>query len=201
VTAPPDKEGKTMPFDYLPLMLVNMAAGLVILVCFFLAGLCKPGEKAWAPALGMVGLVAVVAGFHMIFTYPLPKLEEVNLQWADAAYGESTVLLGIVFLGAAAAAARGLSLVPVTIFGAIAGGIAILLGVRIIGLHLSKAPEMTGTGFILTGLAGPAALWVALTPQRLLPKIVAAVLLLPAAALWLLTAGIGYWGHLKALST
>jgi putative membrane protein len=189
-----------MPFDYITLMLVNMSAGLLILACYFLWGLGKPNEKSWAAGLAVVGLVAVVAGFHMTLTWPLPKLEKFNAQWANAAYGETTVLLGVLFLGAALAAARGWSLVPVTIYGAIAGGIAIVLGVRIIDLGLSNAPVMTGMGFILTGLAGVTSLGVALRPLRTAPKVVAALLLLPAAGLWLLTAGLAYWGHLEALS-
>jgi putative membrane protein len=190
-----------MPLDYVPLMLVNMAAGLLILAGFFLWGLGKPGEKSWTAGLAIVGLVAVVAGFHMIFTYPLPKTEKFNAQWADAAYGETTVMLGVVFLGAALSAARGWSLVPVTIYGAIAGAMGVILGVRILDLGLSAAPTLTAIGFILTGLAGPASLWVALAPQQRLPKVVASVLLLPAAALWILTAAMAYWGHLKMLSS
>jgi putative membrane protein len=189
-----------MPFDYITLMLANMAAGLVILACFFLWGLGKPNEKSWAAGLAIVGLVAVVAGFHMTLTWPIPKLEKANLQWADAAFGETTVMLGVLFLGAALATARGWSLVPVTIYGAIAGGLAIVLGVRILDLGLSAKPPLTGAGFILTGLAGVASLWVALMPQRRLPKVVAAVLLIPAAGIWLLTVALGYWMHLEALS-
>ena len=189
-----------MPLDYITLMLTNMAAGLLILAGYFLWGLGKPNEKSWAPGLAIVGLVAVVAGFYMTFAWPIPKLEKMNLQWANPAYGETTVMLGVLFLGAALAAARGWSLVPVTIYGAIAGLIAILLGVRIIDLGLSAKPLLTAVGFILTGLAGLVSLWVALKPQGRLPRVVAAVLLVPAAGLWLLTAALAYWGHLEALS-
>jgi putative membrane protein len=189
-----------MPFDYITLMLVNMGAGLLILACYFRWGLGKPNEKSWAAGLAIVGLVAVVAGFYMTLTWPIPRLEKINLQWANAAYGETTVMLGVLFLGAALTAARGWSLVPVTIYGAIAGLIAVILGVRIIDLGLSAMPSLTGVGFILTGLAGVTSLWVALRPQRLAPKIAAALLLVPAAGIWLVTAILGYWGHLEALS-
>jgi putative membrane protein len=189
-----------MFIDYITLMLVNMAAGLVILAWFFLKGLGGPNEKAWASGLAMVGLVALVAGFAMTFTWPIPKLEQVNLAWANVAFGETTVLLGILFLGAALAVSRSWSLVPVTVYACLAGVIGIVIGVRIAVLGLSQMPPMTAVGFILTGLGGPLSLAVALAPGRRTVRIITAVILCIAAALWLLTAILGYWGHLAMLS-
>ena len=189
-----------MFIDYITLMLVNMAAGLVILAWFFLKGLGGPNERAWASGLAMVGLVALIAGFAMTFTWPIPKLEKVNLAWANAAYGETTVMLGILFLGAALAVARSWSLLPVTVYGCLAGIIGIVLGVRIGVLGLSQEPIMTAAGFVLTGLGGPLSLLVALAPERRRVRIITAIVLCIAAAIWLLTAILGYWAHLAMLS-
>ena len=190
-----------MPFiDYLTLLLANMGAGLAVLAFFFLRGYGTPNERPWSAALAMVGLVALAGGLYMALTWPIQGMMGHDQRWANAAYGESSVLLGIVFLGAALAVGRGWSLVPVTIYAAIAGGIAILNGVYIYVLGLSAAPSMTAAGFILTGLAGPLSLWTTLAPGRKIPKVLVAVLLLAVAAFWLFTAGTSYWGHLGALS-
>ena len=47
-----------------------------------------------APVFGICGLVATIAGFAMTFTSPIPKP-------FSMAYGEMSVLLGVLFLGAA----------------------------------------------------------------------------------------------------
>ncbi len=190
-----------MPFiDYLTLLLANMGAGLVVLAFFFLRGYGTANERPWASGLAMAGLVAFAGGLYMVLTWPITEMKGNDLRWADCAYGESTVLLGIAFLGAALTVSRGWSLVPVTIYATVAGGVAILLGVRIYDLGLSASPPMTAAGFILTGLAGPLSLWVTLARGRMLPKVLAAVVLLAAAGLWLFTAAMSYWGHLGALS-
>lgn len=187
--------------DYVTLLLVNMAAGLVILALFFWKGLGSPGEKSWAASLAAVGLVAFTVGLHMTLTWPIPKLEAANLRWANAAYGEMSVLLGVAFLVAALAVSKGWTLVPVTLYGCIAGAMAVLIGVRIMDLGLSAAPLMTGVGFILTGAAGALALGVALAPRVRLLRAVAAIDLLVSAGIWVLTAVMGYWMHLKMFSS
>jgi len=42
--------------DYLTLMLVNMAAGLIVLAFFLWRGLGSPGEKSWAAGFAVAGL-------------------------------------------------------------------------------------------------------------------------------------------------
>jgi putative membrane protein len=185
-----------MPFiDYLTLLLANMSAGLIVLALFFLRGYGTEKEKPWSAALGVVGLVAVIGGLHMALGWPIT-----GAKWANVAYGESTVLLGAAFLGAALAVGRGWSLVPVTIYAAVAGGFAIMMGVYIAVMGLSNAPAMTAAGFILTGLAGPFSLCAVLVKSCRWPRIITAVLLLAAAALWLFTTGGSYWMHLQILS-
>ena len=41
-----------MFIDYLPMMLVNMAAGLFVLAWFWCRGMDNPDQRAWAPAFG-----------------------------------------------------------------------------------------------------------------------------------------------------
>jgi len=139
-------------------------------------------------------------GFHMVFAWPIQKAGDHNLTWANAAFGETTAMLGILFLGAALAVSRGWSLAPVTIYAALAGAFAVLLGVRIMVLGLSNAPILTGVGFILTGLGGPLSLAAVLAPTMRAIRAFLAVALLAAAAIWILTAVLAYWGHLEMLS-
>jgi putative membrane protein len=185
---------------FITLLLVNMAAGLVILAIFFLKGLGSPGEKSWAPGLAMVGAVACAAGFYMAVTWPITKAGDVNLAWANPTYGEMSVLLGVLFLGAALAVAKEWSLLPVAIYGLLAGVVAMVLGVRIVMLGLSSSPPLTGAGFILTGLGGPLALAIVLAPGRTLLRRLATACLLAAAGLWLLVAVLAYWMHLAMWS-
>jgi putative membrane protein len=177
-----------MFIDYLTLMLVNMAAGLLILAFFLWRGLGSPGEKSWAAGFAVAGLVALLTGLHMTFAWPITRAGDHNLTWTNPTYGEPSVLLGAAFLGAALVVARGWSLVPVAIYGLVAG------------LGLSAAPLLTGIGFIATGLGGPLVLAVVLATGQRWTRALAAVVLVAVAGLWLFTAAMGYWGHLAMLS-
>jgi putative membrane protein len=141
--------------DYVTLMLINMTAGYFLLSCFVWWGLDSQDKIHWTPAFAIVGLVATVCGFVMTFTWPLPKPYSM-------AFGEMSVLLGVLFLGAALALARGWNLQPLTIYAIVAGVAAIVLGVGIFKLGLTATPVLTGIGFVLSGLAGvlsPIVVW------------------------------------------
>ena len=189
-----------MFIDYLTLMLVNMAAGLLILAFFLWRGLGSPGEKSWAAGFAVAGLVALLTGLHMTFAWPITRAGDHNLTWTNPTYGEPSVLLGAAFLGAALVVARGWSLVPVAIYGLVAGLVGVFLGIRILTLGLSAAPLLTGIGFIATGLGGPLVLAVVLATGQRWTRALAAVVLVAVAGLWLFTAAMGYWGHLAMLS-
>jgi putative membrane protein len=145
----------------------------------------------------MVGLVGLAAGGYMALTWPIRNMGEHNLSWANPAFGETSALLGIAFLGAAVAVAKEWTLMPVAIYGLVAGIVAMVLGLRIFGVGLTQSPLMTAAGFLLTGLGGPLVLAVVLAPTRRLLRGLAAACLMPAAGIWLLTAILGYWGHME----
>ncbi len=180
--------------DYVTLLLTNMIGGLIVLAAFLVWGLEHPERKGWAPAFGIAGLVATVAGLVMTFTEPIPKPY-------CMAYGEMSVLLGVLFLGAAWAVAGGYNLWPLGLYAFIPGAAAVLLGIRIIDLSLTAAPILAGIGFILTGVGGLGAgvtLWK--RNARAL-RFVGAAVLLTAAAIWTLTALMAYWMHMKPPET
>jgi putative membrane protein len=176
--------------DYVTLLLVNMVAGLVVLAFFLWWGLGHEYAKDWAPAFGIAGLVATVAGFAMTFTWPIPKP-------FSMAYGEMSVLLGVLLLGAAWALASGWSLLPLSIYAFFAGLAAIVIGVRFIHLSLTPMPFVPATGFILTGLAGVCAGVVLRNQESQILRFFGVVTLLAAAFIWAFTAYVAYWNHMK----
>ena len=175
--------------DYVTLMLINMVAGFFILGSFILHGLEAQDRNNWAPAFGVCGLVATVCGFVMTFSWPLPHPY-------STAYGEMSVLLGVLFLGTAVALVKGWGLVPIALYGFFAGSAAILLGVRIIDLGLTNSPVFSGVGFILSGAAGvfsPIVVWQ--EDQKGL-RVVGAIVLFVAAGIWAWTCCMAYWLHM-----
>jgi len=176
--------------DYITLLLINMTAGFVLLSAFLVLGLNQPDKRSWAPAFLMVGLVAVLFGGHMTTSWPV-------IGPYNSAYGEMSVLFGVIFVGAAIAMALGWELTWVAVYALVAGSAAVLVGVRFATLGLTLTPMITAVGFILSGLGGvfaaPTLLWFGKSaPFRYL----AALVLLAAAGIWGLTAALGYWDHM-----
>ncbi len=179
-----------MMIDYVTLLLINMAAALAVLAGFLWWGLTSPNRANWAPTLGICGLVGTVGGFAMSLTGPIPApFREI--------YGEPSVLLGVLFLGAAWALARGWNLLPLAIYAFFSGLAAIVIGVRIIDLALVPNATMPGIGFILTGLAGALAGVVLYRPQARSLRLVGSLALLAVAALWAITGYYAVWLHMS----
>ena len=178
-----------MFIDFLPLMLINMSAGLILLACYGFSDFGRSDRPYWAPAFAITGLIATICGFFLIFKFPLPGPYNI-------AFGETSIFLGMLFLGGAWTVSRGWSLTPLAIYSIFAGTIAILMGIAFIYMGLSKSPLLTGAGFILTGAAGVfwgPLLWIpALRPFRWL----VGTAIIIAAAIWALIACLAYWDHL-----
>lgn len=181
--------------DYLTLLLTNMAAGLVLLAAYVFAGLDGPDQKKWAPGLALAGAIALGFGAHMTMTWPLPGPY-------SSAFGEMSVLFGAIFAAAALAIALEVSLMTIAAYALFAGLGAIVLGIRIIDLGLTRAPVISGVGFILSGLGGvlaaPTLAWF--RSNRALRAAAAAVLVI-AALLWAATGYRSYWSHMESFRT
>ncbi len=184
-----------MFIDYVPLMLVNMMAGLVLVAWYVYSGLegSPEEQKGWAAGFGVVGLVAMATGLYMIFTWPLPSVYNVT-------HGELTVLFGAVYLGAAVALWRGWNLGPVTVYAFFAGLAAVVVGVRVINLGLTLSPLLSGAGFILTGLAGVFSGPTLVLRKKRIWRVAVAVVLLATAGLWGVVGYGAYWDHLKGFA-
>lgn len=176
--------------DYVTLMLVNMIAGLVVLASFLWWGFGREDLRPWAAGFALPGVVATVSGFAMTFTWPIPAPYSM-------AFGEMSVFFGVLFLGAAWALACRWSLVPLGIYAFFPGAAAILLGVRLIDLSLTRMPWLSGIGFIVTGLGGLFACVTLLLGRYKVLRIVGGLVMLAAAALWVPTGYIAYWDHMK----
>lgn len=178
-----------MFIDYVTLMLINMAAGLCALSLFVATSVHKEDNRAWSPVFAIVGLVATITGFVMSFTWPLPYPYNI-------AFGELSVLFGMLYLAAAFSFAKGWNLFPLSIYAVFAGAVAILVGFRFIDLSLSKTPLFSGIGFILTGSVGILMPILLLFKKSRVVRLFGAVLPLGAALIWAWIGYVAYWMHL-----
>lgn len=179
-----------MFIDYVSLMLVNMVGGLILLAVFILKDFNNNNNQFWAPAFAVSGLIAVICGFTMIFSWPLPSPYNI-------AYGEPSVLLGFLFLGTSWSLAKGWKLFPLGIYAFFAGLVGIVIGIRIINLGLTLTPLIAGLGFILTGVGGIFAEIVLVNPRRKWLRVTGALVLIAAALIWAGMVYYEYWVHLK----
>lgn len=176
--------------DYLTLMLVNMAAGLFLLGCFVWRDLDRPEDAGqWTPAFAISGLVAAIGGLAITFTWPLPKPYSM-------AYGEMSVLFGVLLLGLALALSKRWGLLPLAIYAVFAGAAAALLGVRIINLGLTNEPTLSGAGFILSGICGIFSPLVVWQNDKKGLRIIGSLVLFAASAIWAWTGCMAYWAHM-----
>lgn len=181
-----------MFIDYLTIMLVNMAAGLVILAIFVLKYL-NGDRKKLAPGFLVSGFVATVTGLHEILTWPI--VSSYNIP-----FGEMSVFYGVMMLAGGIALFRGWDLLSLGIYATFAGAASILLGIRLFSLNMTSEPLVAMGGFVLTGLMGVLSLPVYYLRQSKVVRILAMIALLGAAAIWAVTAALGYWAHLESFA-
>lgn len=206
-----------MYVDFLTVMLINLAAGFFLLIHFAWRGLTRQAVVAeisddevvvtrgtvsradftdWVPGFAIVGFVAVLTGAVMMFTWPLPGSYNI-------AFGEGSFLFGAVFLAIAFAFGRRRLLHSLALFILLAGIVAIILGARIIDLGLTRRPELSGAGFILSGLVALMAS-VAIPFERVRVSLAFRLVFSAAAAaagvIWAITGYDAYWGHLSSFA-
>lgn len=181
-----------MYIDYLTLLLINMSAGFALLAGFVWWLPTHSSSKHWVPAFSVVGAIALAFGAWTTVTWPLPGSFNI-------AFGEMSVFFGAILLGIALAISREWSPLPMLGYAFFAGLAAVLIGVRILHLGLTKSPAMAGIGFILSGMAGLLALptmhWFA---GNRVYRSVAVLVLAVIAIIWALTGYLAYWDHLQS---
>lgn len=183
-----------MFIDYLTLIMINMVAGTVVLAYYLWKGLDEKDQRPYAAAFGIVGALAVILGLQLSFTWPLPGSYNIG-------YGEATTLFGVVFLATAIALSQGWDLLPVSIYAFFAGADAVLVGVRILSLGLTKEPLISAVGFVLAGLGGVfSPIFFKFFKDNKIVRYIAIAVLLVTAALWAVTYYGSLWGHLESFS-
>lgn len=180
-----------MFIDYLTLIMINLVAGTVILAYYLYKGLDAEDQQPFAAGFGMVGLLGLVLGLVLTFTWPLPGSYNI-------AFGEATTLFGTVFFATAVAIYKRWNLTPVAVYSFFAGVYAVIVGVRIISLGLTQQPLISGLGFIMAGLGGVLAVpALGLMKKYKVLRLLAALFLVVTALLWAVTFYGSLWAHME----
>ena len=136
-----------MFIDFLTLVMINLVAGTALLAFYMWKGLDEKDQRPYAAAFFAAGLLGIITGLQLSFTWPLPGSYNI-------AFGDTSTLFGVVFLATALALWQGWSLLPVSIYAFFAGAEAILVGYVIMSQGLTKEPTFSAIGFFLAGLGG-----------------------------------------------
>ncbi len=183
-----------MFIDFLTLVMINLVAGTVLLAYYLWKGIDEKDQRPYAAAFFVTGLVSLVTGLRLSFTWPLPGSFNVG-------YGDATTLFGVVFLATGIALSQGWSLVPVTIYAFFAGVDAVIVGFRILSLNLGQEPLVAAAGFVLAGLGGLASFpffqWFR---DNKVVRWIAILVLLATAAIWAVTFYSALWGHMASFA-
>ena len=183
-----------MFIDFLTLVMINLVAGTVLLAWYLWKGIDEKDQRAYAPAFLVIGLLGVITGLEISFTWPLPGAYNVG-------FGDTSTLFGVVFLATGLALWQGWSLLPTSIYAFFAAIDAIIVGLRIWSLQLTQEPIISSAGFILAGLSGlgvfPFLMWFR---KNSTVRWIGIVLLLATAAIWAVTFYGALWGHLASFA-
>jgi len=139
-----------MFIDFLTLVMINLVAGSVLLAYYLWKGLDALAQRPYAAAFFVTGLIGVITGLQLSFTWPLPGSFNVG-------YGDAATLFGTVFLGTGLSLWQNWDLLPMAIYSFFAGIDAIIVGLRLYSLKLGQEPLLAAVGFILAGLGGAGA--------------------------------------------
>lgn len=183
-----------MFIDFLTLVMINLVAGTALLAFYLWRGIDEADQRGYAAAFFGVGLVSLVTGLQISFTWPLPGSYNVG-------YGDATTLFGVVFLATAIALYFGSSLLPVGLYAFFAAIDALIVGIRIYTLNLTKEPLISAVGFVLAGLSGlgvfPFLMWFR---ENKTVRWIGILLLAGTTVLWAITFYGSLWGHMESFA-
>jgi putative membrane protein len=97
-----------MFIDFLTLIMINLVAGTVLLAFYLWKGIDEKDKRPYASAFFATGLLSVITGLQMAFTWPLPGSYNIG-------YGDAATLFGIVYLATGLSLWQGWDLLPVTV--------------------------------------------------------------------------------------
>ena len=177
-----------MSINYSSLLLLNLSAGLVTLAFWIFLDAGRNSERRWVPGLLMSGLLALLLGLHMVFTWPMAGS-------ANLLYGEMSVLFGLLLTGMGFVLLFGMDLLGIAVIGALAGVASLVVSVQVFRLGLSPNPLLHGVAFVWMGVLGLGALPMLRLSGSYAFRIFGAVGLMVGALLWAIAAFQGFWQH------
>jgi len=179
-----------MFIDWLTLLLLNMMVALV-LHALFMGRLIEKDPKKIIPGFLLTGAIALIAGFRMVFNWPLPGPYNII-------YGELSVLFGGFLFMAGLAVAFGWDLLTIGIYALFGGVASVLLGARILNLGLTSEPLVAAAGFIVTGATAIVTMPALALPKLKWLRLLVALLALVSALIWIVVGFPAYWSHIDA---
>ena len=183
-----------MFIDFLTLVMVNLVAGSVLLAYYLWKGMDEKDQRPYAAAFFITGLVGLVTGLQLSFTWPLPGSFNVG-------YGDCAALFGAVYLATGIALSQGWNLMPVSIYSFFAGIDAIIVGFSLYANKLGQEPFVAAVGFILAGLGGVGAFpFLQWFKDNKAVRWIAILVLLVTAAIWGFTFYSALWAHMTAFA-
>jgi len=177
--------------DWLTLLLVNMMVALILHALFMWKFIEKDPKKI-VPGFLLVGAIALIAGFRMVFNWPLPGPYNII-------YGELSVLLGGFFFMAGLSVVFGWDLLTIGIYALFGGAVSVLMGIRIWVSAMTSEPLVAGLGFVVTGVTAAATLPGIALPWKWLRWLVA-LGALGSAIIWIVVGFPAYWAHIDAFA-
>jgi putative membrane protein len=181
-----------MFIDFLTLVMINLVAGSVLLAYYLWKGIDEQDQRPYAAAFFITGLVGLVTGLQLSFTWPLPGSFNVG-------YGDASALFGAVYLATGIALSQGWDLMPVSVYSFFAGIDAIIVGLRLYSLKLGQEPLVAAIGFILAGFGGVAAFpFLQWFRDNKTVRWIGIAVLIVTAGIWAITFYGALWGHLAS---
>jgi putative membrane protein len=179
-----------MFIDFTAVMLVGLAAGFVLLAHYLYMNPEPDSRTPWAAGFFAAGLLGLVTSVPMLITWPLPGAYNI-------AFGEPALYVSVAFIGAGLTLAfRWEPLIP-AIYGFFGGLIAIVVGIAMIKMGLTKEPLLAGVGYLAAGVGGVLTLPAIQYRKVRIFALAAAVALGIAALVFFLIGYEAFWGHLQ----
>ncbi|MCW1294068.1 MAG: DUF981 domain-containing protein [Candidatus Parvarchaeota archaeon] len=177
--------------DYLTIMLIDLAAGLFILT-LFLWKLSKPKEYSrYTIGFLMTGFLGLITALPMVLSWPLPGSYNI-------AFGEPMLFFSIILLSIGFAIEKHWAFDGIVIFGVLGAIMAIVIGAQIYSLGMTSSPFVAMAGYVLTGLGGLIAAPLLYYPKNKGLLVIATILFVLAALLWLYIGYSAYLAHLAS---
>lgn len=179
--------------DYLAVMLVAVGSALALLAFYLYFAPDESHRPGWGSAFLGIGLLLTLLSVPLNVMWPLTGSYNI-------AFGEPALFFGLTLDAAGLALLMKQEVLAPAILGFFGGIVAIIVGFTMISMGMTKEPGLAGTGYILAGLGGVLTLpAVGYRKQRVI-AIVAAIVLLVGALIWLYTGYMAYPGHLAGFA-